>query len=91
MKRVLSLLVVAAALSTMGAAYWISQDAALVSGALTELKFESVRAKSGLIGGPPKFRVTKDTIKYLKTLLNEGKTIEVQNNGAVKILDGEKS
>ncbi len=90
MKRVVSLLVVTAALSSMGAAYWISQDAALVSGALTELKFESVPAESGLIGAPPKLRVSKATIQYLETLLKEGKTIEVQNNGAVKVLDGEK-
>jgi hypothetical protein len=89
MKRVFSLLVIAAALSSLGAAYWIAQDAALVSGALAELKFESVPDKSGLVGAPPKMRVTKDTVKYLKGLLKDGKVIEVQSNGAVKILDAE--
>ncbi len=34
-------------------------------------------------------RVTKQTIKHLKGLLKEGKVIEVQNNGAIKILEGE--
>ena len=85
MKRLATTLVLFAAVTSMGA-YWITQDAALVSGALTELKFEKAPAASGVIGGPVRMRVTKDTLKYLESLLKDGKTVEVQNNGQVKIL-----
>jgi hypothetical protein len=89
MKHLASTLVIVAAFASMGA-YWITEDAALVSGALAELKFEKAPAASGVIGGPVRMRVTKDTLKYLESLLKDGKTIEVQNNGAVKILNAAK-
>jgi hypothetical protein len=89
MKHLATTLVVAAALASMGA-YWITEDAALVSGALSELKFEKAPGAPGVIGGPVRMRVTKGTLKYLESLLKDGKTIEVQNNGSVKILDAVK-
>jgi hypothetical protein len=89
MKHLATSLVLFAAVASMGA-YWITEDAALVSGALTELKFEKAPNTSGVIGGPVRMRVTKETLKYLESLLKDGKTIEVQNNGAVKILDAAK-
>jgi hypothetical protein len=74
------------AVSLMGVGYWITRDEALVSAALTELKFESVPPKPAVVGAPPKFKVTKQTIDHLQILLKEGKTIEVEGNGSLKIL-----
>ncbi len=74
------------ALALLGANALISQDAALVSGALTTLGFEALPGKPDVIGAPPKMRVTKKTLKQLEKLLNEGKIIQVQNNGAIEIL-----
>lgn len=85
MKKLLSMLVAVAALGLMGAKL-ITQDEALVSGALRELKFESVPAKAGLVGAPPRLKVTKQTIEFLEKLAKEGKLVEVQGNGALKIV-----
>jgi hypothetical protein len=78
------------ALALAGANSLISEHAALVSGALDKLKFESVPGKPDLIGAPPKMRVTKKTIDYLQKLMKEGKTIEVGNDGSIEILDKAK-
>jgi hypothetical protein len=86
MKKLACVAVAAVAVSLMGAALYISQDQALVSGALGELKFESVAGKPGLIGAPSRYRVTKQTIDFLDKLAKEGKQIEVQPNGQVKIV-----
>jgi len=87
MKAVWYTSVALAALLLVGASRLISQDAALVSGALGALKFESQPGKPNLVGAPPKFKVTKQTIAYLDKLMKDGRSIEVQNNGAIKILD----
>jgi hypothetical protein len=89
MKKYLCTAIVLAALTSLGANL-ITQDEALVSGVLAELKFESVPPKTGLVGAPPKFRVTKQTLAYLDKLSKEGKVIEVQVNGSVKILPAAK-
>jgi hypothetical protein len=68
----------------------ISQNAALLSAALTELKLESVPGPPGLVGAPPKFKVTKKTIEYLEKLQKDGTIVEVQNNGSLKILESKK-
>lgn len=78
------LLIVVVAASSAGAML-ITQNAALVSGALTELKFEAKKPDPNLIGAPPQFTITKATIEYLQKLQKAGKTIEVQNDGALKI------
>jgi hypothetical protein len=86
MKKLACVAVAAVAVSLMGAAFYISQDQALVGGALGELKFESVAGKPGLIGAPSRFRITKQTIDFLEKLSKEGKQIEVHANGQVKIV-----
>lgn len=86
MKKLACVAVAAVAVSLMGAALYISQDQALVGGALGELKFESVAGKPGLIGAPSRYKVTKQTIEFLDKLAKEGKQIEVQATGQLKIV-----
>lgn len=90
MKKVICVAVMFVAVGLLGANSLITQDEALVSGALTSLKFESVPGKPGLVGAPPKLKVTKQTIDYLEKLRKDGKIIEVQNNGAIQIMDAKK-
>ncbi len=90
MKRLLCGLLVLAAAGSLGANRLITQDEALVSAALGSLKFESVPPPPRIVGAPPKFKVSKATLDYLTKLMKEGKTIEVQGNGSIKILDAKK-
>jgi hypothetical protein len=84
MKKFACLAFIVIALGSLGAKL-ITQDEALVAGALSELKFESVPGNPKLIGAPPQLKVTKATIEYLQKLQKEGKIIEVQGNGELKI------
>jgi hypothetical protein len=90
MKKVICVAAMFVALGLLGAKSLITQYEALVSGALTTLKFESLPGKPGLVGAPPKLKVTKQTIEYLEKLRKDGKIIEVQNNGAIQIMDAKK-
>jgi hypothetical protein len=90
MKRFLCVAVAGVALSALGANLLITQDEALVSGALSTLKFESVRPQPGLVGAPPKFKVSKATLDHLEKLHKEGKIIEVEGNGALKVIQPKK-
>lgn len=56
-----------------------TQNQALVSGALQELKLEFV--EGGAPGSPPRMKVTKATVEYVKSL--EGKTLVVDGDGNV--------
>ena len=84
MRRMLLAGMAVLAIGFMGAKF-ITQDEALVSGALTELKFELQPPKAGLIGAPPRLKITAKTIEHLQKLMKEGKVIEIQGNGAVKV------
>jgi len=66
-------------------AMFITENAGLVSAALKDLKFEEQPGNPKLIGAPPQINVTKATIDYLQKLQKDGKTIEVQNDGSLKI------
>lgn len=90
MKKLLCAAVVLVAVGLLGANNLITQDEALVSAALKELKFESVAGKPGVVGAPPKFKVAKHTIDHLEKLLKEGKIVEVQANGSLKIMTPKK-
>jgi len=79
-----------AVFGALGASRLITQNEALVSAALGSLKFESVPPPAGIVGAPPKFKVTKATLAHLEKLMKEGKTIEVQGNGSIKILGAKK-
>ncbi len=88
MKRVMGVLLVCGGLIVVGAslgAMFITQNAGLVGAALTELKFEEQPGDPKLVGAPPKFKVTKATIDFLQKLQKDGKTVEVQNDGSVKV------
>jgi len=87
MKRLACVLVALAAVSSMGATLLISQSQALVGGALGELKLESVPNKSGLIGAPSRYKVTKESLAFLEKLSKQGQQIEVHANGELKIVD----
>jgi hypothetical protein len=87
MKKIICVAVTLAALGSLGAKSLITQDEALVSGALTTLKFESVPGKPGLVGAPPKLKVTKQTIDFLEQLRKDGKIIEVTGNGSIQIVN----
>lgn len=56
---------------------------ALVTGALSELKFEHVPQNPPVMGGPQQYTVTDETIKYVTSL--EGKTLVVDGDGSVKL------
>lgn len=86
MKKLTSVTIAAVAVGLMGSALYISQDQALVSGALGELKFEPVSARSGLIGGPSRFKISQQTLDYLDKLAKGNKQIEVQANGQVRVV-----
>jgi hypothetical protein len=83
-KQALSAGIAVLAIGFVGAKF-ITQDEALVSGALTELKFELQAAKGGIVGAPPRLKVGKHTIDYLQKLMKEGKVIEIQAGGQIKI------
>ncbi len=89
MKTFLCIAGACGAVALLGANF-ITQSEAIVSGALTELKFEPLPGKPGLVGAPPKFKATKETIGYLDKLVKEGKIIEIQANGALNIIDAKK-
>ena len=89
MKKYLFAAILLTALTSLGANL-ITQDEALVSGVLAELKFEAVPNTSKLLGAPPKFKVTKHTLDYLEKLSKEGKVVEIQGNGSLKILPAAK-
>jgi hypothetical protein len=86
MRKLLVVSVLCAAAGSLGTTLLISQDAALVSGALTALKFETLPGKPDVIGAPPKMRVTRKTLDYLGKLLKDGSTIEVGNDGSVTVV-----
>ncbi len=90
MKKLASVTVACVAIALLGANNLITQDEALASSVLTALKFKSVAGKPGVVGAPPKFEVTKQTIEHLEKMLKEGKVIEVQGNGSVKIIEGKR-
>jgi hypothetical protein len=69
-----------AAVSTVLA---ITQDQARVIPVLKTLKLEAIPSK--LIGGPQKYKVTKETIELLQDALDEGKVIVLQNDGSIAI------
>ena len=89
MKKYFFAAIILTALTSLGANL-ITQDEALVSGVLAELKFESVPNKTGLVGAPPRFKVTKQTLTNLEKLSKEGKEIEIQGNGSLKIVPAAK-
>jgi hypothetical protein len=84
MKRVAMILLIGLITASLGANL-ITQNEALVSAALKELRFESQPTKGGVVGAPPRFRVTKQTIEHLDKLMKDGKAIEIQANGELKI------
>ncbi len=85
MKKVAAAMVVLLIVGASVGAMLITENAGLVGAALTELKFEAIPGNPKLIGAPPNFNVTKATIEYLQKLLKDGKIVEVQNDGALKI------
>jgi hypothetical protein len=86
MKTRSTLLLAAIAIALMGANL-ISQNAAMMSAALTQLKLEAIPGPPGLVGAPPKFKVTRKTIEYLEKLEKTGAIVQVENNGSVKIVE----
>jgi hypothetical protein len=84
MKRVATFLLVVLVTASLGANL-ITQNEALVSAALNQLKFESQPSKAGLVGAPPRFKVTKQTLEHLEKLMKDGRSIEIQASGELKI------
>ncbi len=89
MQKYLCAAIVLTALTSLGANL-ITQDEALVSSVLAELKFESVPNTTKLLGAPPKFKITKQTLAFLEKLSKEGQIVEIQGNGSLKILPAAK-
>jgi hypothetical protein len=83
-KFVVSVAVLLFLVTSFGALF-ITENAGLVGAALTSLKFESLPGNPNLVGAPPQFKVTKATIEFLQKIQKDGKTIEVQNDGSIKV------
>lgn len=60
-----------------------------IMGALEKLKMTLVKSK--VIGGPQKFKITKETIELLKKSMDEGKVIVVDGDGSLKIEKDKKA
>jgi len=88
MKRLLCIAVACAACSLLGAKFYITEYQAIVSGALGVLKLEPLPPPTNRIGAPPKFKITKQTLTELESLMKQGKLIEIQGSGELKIVDG---
>jgi hypothetical protein len=86
MHRIAAFLVLVAAFAALGVRALITEDEALVSSVLKELKFESAPNKPNVIGAPPRLVVTKKTLAHLEQLMKQNQTIEVQPNGTLKIV-----
>ena len=85
MKKFAVMVFVFVIMSTAIGAMYITQNCAIVTGTLNELKFEQQPNQTKMIGGPQNFKVTKATIDYLQQLQKDNKTIEVENDGAIKV------
>lgn len=88
-KRFFTVLVAASAVTASGLgllfagqenAAMATRDQALVSGAISELKLELIEENPQILGGPMKYRVTKETLKFLTD-----KTVTVEPDGSLKI------
>jgi hypothetical protein len=85
MKRFSIVVMLLLILGSVLGAMFITQNAGLVGAALKELKFEALPANPQMVGAPPQFKVTNDTLNFLKKLGQENKIIEVQNDGSLKV------
>jgi hypothetical protein len=85
MKKLAYLLIVVLIVGSSVGAMFITENAGLVGAALAELKFEALPGNPKLVGAPPQFKVTKATMEFLQKLQKDGKIVEVQNDGALKI------
>lgn len=88
MKRFICITAVLACAGLFSATYYISETQAIVQSGLADLKFESVKQPGGLIGAPSHFKITKQTIEHLRTLMKEGKHITVEADGKIVVVDG---
>jgi hypothetical protein len=59
-----------------------TQNQAMVTGAIAELKLELEPSRSGIVGGPSVFVVTKETLDFLKD-----KKVVVDSSGSVEVSD----
>jgi len=88
MKRYLYFAAVLVCFSLFSATLYISETQAIVQSGLADLKFESVKQPGGLIGAPSHFKVTKQTIEHLRTLMKAGQHITVEADGKIVVVDG---
>ena len=85
MKKVAWIFLLLVALGTSVGAMFITENAGLLSAALKDLKFEALPGNPKMVGAPPQFKVTNDPLDFLKKLEKDGKVIEIENDGSVKI------
>ena len=79
------LAIVAMVLVGVAVSLGITQMQAVVSPVLFDLKFEEVPPPDGIVGAPPKFKVTQATLDYLTELKEDGTIITVGGNGQIKV------
>lgn len=84
MRRLAIALVLVAAAGSLSAMY-ITEHQAVVQGALEKLGFEAEPPPRGLVGAPPRLKVTAKTIEQLQKLLADKKVIEIQGTGELAI------
>lgn len=84
MKKLATLGIMLVLLSA-GAALAITQSQATVAPVLKELKLKPIPSK--LIGGPQKYEITDDTIKFLTEAKKAGKVVVLKGDGAIVLED----
>jgi len=86
MKRIAVLTLVVVSLSLVAATnLYVSQPQAMTEGMLEQLGFERVPDTSGRIGGPGKFKISKETIKHLEHWQSQGKHVVTTADGAIEV------
>ena len=87
MKRFLCVACAVGAIGAFGGAMYISETQAIVQSGLSELKFEAVKQQGGLIGAPGRFKISKQTIAHLESLMKQNKNVTVAADGKISVVD----
>ncbi len=62
-----------------------TREQATIAPVLQALKLQYVLPADRRVGGPMEYRVTDETIEYLKALKDDGKSIVLQPDGSIAV------
>lgn len=69
-------------LSSVAPAWAVTEKQAIVMPVLDAIKLKQI--KSDVIGGPVKYRITRETLDLLKKAMDDGKIIILESDGTIK-------